>query len=373
MPLVTVRAHDAGIEFFGSSWKDDLFEIRPGIDPPGGGGVNDTAGGACALGVRSRETWGFGNGFRLTFTGISVRLVMESRQDHGIYLVDVDGTQSTVSGYSEAPHCGVLFSADNLPQAKHTVSATLKAKSPASTWEYSYMQLFAIQYDPGSSSSSTGQTPQSAHGSSAPRPTPTTRAVLSSRKAFSAADIAGVTIAGFVLAFGLFVLAVWLFRRCRRRRRFSAVPAYDASEKPLRMRRGKGRRRSVLSDVPSPYMLHHAASASSLGVASIASPGSTLPDYARDDPFSGSSISPFPLIPPPASTKSRAGYASRSPAPIYPPAPSQSYAPIPSPSPSPSYPPSSSRSSEKGRRARVMTPPPPPEDGGTMLPPYRSN
>ena len=70
--LVTVPAHDARIEYFGSSWKDDLFEIRPGIDPPSGGGVNASTdtGGVCVLGVKSRETWGFGNGFRFSFTGL---------------------------------------------------------------------------------------------------------------------------------------------------------------------------------------------------------------------------------------------------------------------------------------------------------------
>lgn len=334
MPLVTVRAHDPRIEYFGPNWKDDMFEIRK-VDPPGG--VNDTADGVCMLGVASRETWGFGNGFRLSFTGVGVRLVMQSRQDHGFYVVDVDGAESTVGGYSYAPHCGTSFVADGLPLGEHTVSATLTGRNPGSTWPDNYMQMFAIQYDPGSpeatpspsnsnsNTKSTDQTPESTDDA----PTPTTPIVPSaSRKGISGGAIAGFAIAGVVVAFCVALLAVWLVRRGRRQR----SAGHDGSENPFNMSRAGG------GDVAAPYMLHPGTRSSN------PSPSpSAVPDYVRNDSFSSSSASPYAAAP----------------------GTTTSYQPLLSSA--------SPRPSGKALYTMSAAPPPPPEEGETMLPPYRSN
>ncbi|KZV85356.1 hypothetical protein EXIGLDRAFT_841540 [Exidia glandulosa HHB12029] len=265
--LITVPAHDARIVYTGppAEWKDDIFELR-GIDPSGGG-VNSTFD-VCVLGATSRETFRVGNGFSFSFTGTSVHLIMESRQDHGLVQFTLDSQPSTtISGYSDAPHCGALFTASGLDGSKtHVVSATLSAPDPASTWSDTYMKLFAVQYDPGNSSSTPLHDYASASKSGNPKPTDVP--VLRAEQSFSTGAIIGVTVASFLLALALFFLGVWLFirwRRTHRQPKFKRIPEdhLDGTEKPKKVQRERvNRPRTILSGAddgePVPFLSYGA-------------------------------------------------------------------------------------------------------------------
>ncbi|KZV85352.1 hypothetical protein EXIGLDRAFT_726256 [Exidia glandulosa HHB12029] len=227
---------------------------------------------------------------------------MESRQDHGLVQFTLDSLPSTtISAYSDAPHCGALFAASGLDGSKtHVVSATLSAPDPASTWNDTYMQLFAVQYDPGTPSS----TPlhDSVSASKTSKPTPTDVPVLRSEQSFSTGAIIGVTVASFLLAFGLFVLGVWLFirwRRTHRQPKFKRVPDdrneehWDGTEKPRKVQRERvGRHRCILSEAePVPFLLY------GQGQGGSSAPGSR-------------SATPVPLPPLPPSHAARPSFSS---------------------------------------------------------------
>ncbi|KZV81203.1 hypothetical protein EXIGLDRAFT_389512 [Exidia glandulosa HHB12029] len=164
---IKVPYTDSSISYTGSGWMHDIFELRPGIDPETGGGALDST---CTLGDNSTTTPAFGNAFRFSFRGASVSLVLETRADHGLYNISLDGNVEQHSGYTEAPHCGVVWTSTTLDGTQeHDLIVTFVAKAPESPWDNNYLQLFAIQYDDGpglAASQSTSTSPSKTPGTS---------------------------------------------------------------------------------------------------------------------------------------------------------------------------------------------------------------
>ncbi|KZV83406.1 hypothetical protein EXIGLDRAFT_728413 [Exidia glandulosa HHB12029] len=153
LAAATVRAtihvvlyNDARIVYTGTGWHDDVFEVREGIDPFPATAANDSS---CELGDKSTSSGDVGAKFSFDFNGVGVALIMESRDDHGFFEVDLNGVVSIISGYSVAPHCGGIFVQQQLPLADYTISGTFKGRNNASKYQNSYYQLFAIRFDDG--------------------------------------------------------------------------------------------------------------------------------------------------------------------------------------------------------------------------------
>ncbi|EJD52970.1 hypothetical protein AURDEDRAFT_110792 [Auricularia subglabra TFB-10046 SS5] len=224
---ITVPYDDPSIEYSGSGWGPDIFEIRPGIDPDTGGGALDRT---CKLGDNSTTTPAFGNNFSFSFKGASVSLVLETRADHGQYEINLDGVIVKKTGYSEAPHCGVVWTSDTLDGRKtHNLVVTYVARDERSPWSNNYLQLFKILYDDGPgipSSSSTSSTPGN-HQTNPPSNTP------SGSSAPVGAIVGGVV--GGVAAIALIGVAFLLFRRRRRvsQRNSGSYPGFVESTNAL--------------------------------------------------------------------------------------------------------------------------------------------
>lgn len=204
---ITVPYDDPSIEYSGSGWGPDIFEIRPGIDPDTGGGALDAT---CKLGDNSTTTPAFGNNFSFSFKGASVSLVLETRADHGEYEIDLDGAIVKKTGYSEAPHCGVVWTSDTLDGRKtHKLVVTYVARDERSPWPNNYLQLFKILYDdgPGKPPSSSTSTPGNHQTDPPSQP--------SSGNSTPVGAIVGGVVGGLALI-ALIGVAFFLLRRRRR-------------------------------------------------------------------------------------------------------------------------------------------------------------
>ncbi|EJD44665.1 hypothetical protein AURDEDRAFT_114258 [Auricularia subglabra TFB-10046 SS5] len=226
--LVVVPYNDPRILYSGS-WGEDIFELRTGLDPAGGGVNGTLSPPPCKLGDKSWTSGNIGDSFTFTFDGVAVALVTESRDDHGIFSVNVDGISSTVDGFSVAPHCGISFSQDRLDKGSHTITVTLTERNTASQFENTYIQLFNIRFDdgevhsttttatsPGPSNSGgagTGPGDQNGGGDSP-------QSVEHSNTGAIVGGVVGGVLAGLALA----ALATFLFLRHRRQGRARAGP-----------------------------------------------------------------------------------------------------------------------------------------------------
>lgn len=221
--IQTVPFSDPRIQYSGNGWHSDVFEIRQGIDPATGGGVNGTDA-SCALGDKSTSSGVLGDGFTFSFSGVAIQLVLESRDDHGFVQVTLDGIPSTISTYSTAPHCGIAFE-QGVQAGQHTISVSLAGRNPASRWPDTYVQIFSIRFDDGlapSSSitaSSTGSSLSSAPTKSNGSPKVTGESVSHS----NTGAIVGGVIGGVILGLALAGLVTYLIIRRKR----AAQAAHD--------------------------------------------------------------------------------------------------------------------------------------------------